>query len=296
MIIRIGMFAGAIMAALVSQVHAEKAATFFADYGNYNAKGKALLDKIEPTTGKVELANGVNLDLKDRFYFLNAEDAREILVEAWGNPPDSVTSTSGMIFPGKNSPLADTWGVEIRPDMIGYVEDTDAATINYDELLQSMKADTQAGNEERTKAGYDPITLIGWAAQPTYDAANKRLHWAKELQFGDKPQRTLNYDIRFLNRQGVLVMSYIATMEQLPQVNQSLPDVLNTVSFDEGTRYADFVPGTDQVAAVGIGGLIAGKVLAKTGFLVVALAMLKKFGFLLLLPLIWVWRKMRGTA
>lgn len=281
---------------LVSPAYSEKAAEFFSDYSNYSDDGKALLDKVEVVTGLVKLPSGVNLDLKDKFYFVDSEDARTILTEAWGNPPETATTTAGMIFPGKLSPLADTWGVEIRPDPIGYVNDEDAASMDYSELLASMQADTQAGNEERTKAGYDPITLIGWAQPPKYDAENKRLYWAKELKFGNAEKNTLNYDVRFLNREGVLVMSYIATMDQLPQVNSSLPDVLNAVSFEPGKRYADFVPGTDTVAAVGIGGLIAGKVLAKTTFLVVALALLKKFGVLLFLPLIWAWRRFRGTA
>ena len=80
------------------------------------------------------------------------------------------------------------------------------------------------------------------------------------------------------------------------EVNDSLPDVLKMVSFDNGKRYSDYLPGADKVAAVGVGGLIAGKVLAKTGFLVVALIALKKFGVVLLFPLIWLWRKIRGRV
>jgi uncharacterized membrane-anchored protein len=296
MIKRAGLAAVVWASLLASAANAEKASDFFADYGNYTDKGKVLLDKIEPTTGLVKLPNGVSLDLRDKFYFLNSEDAQLVLTEAWGNPPDTTTFAAGMIFPGKASPLAETWGIEIRPDAIGYVDDADAASIDYDELLAGMKADTDAANPERTKAGYDPITLVGWATPPRYDAENKRLYWAKELKFGTAEKNTLNYDIRFLNRQGVLVMSYIASMDQLPDVNASLPDVLSAVSFEPGMRYADFVPGADKVAAVGIGGLIAGKVIAKTGLLVVGLALLKKFGFLLLIPLVWVWRRFRGTA
>ncbi|WP_395448070.1 DUF2167 domain-containing protein [Aminobacter sp. UC22_36] len=288
--------AAALACALVSPVQAEKASEYFSDYAAYTEKGRSFLDKIEPVTGSVELPNGVNLDLKDKFYFVNSEDARAILTEAWGNPPDSATQAAGMIFPGKASPLSDTWGIELRPDLIGYVNDEDAASIDYDELLTSMKSDTLAGNEERTKAGYEPITLLGWAQPPKYDAENKRLYWAKELKFGNAERNTLNYDVRFLNREGVLVMSYIASMDQLPEVNGSLTDVLNAVSFDPGKRYSDYVPSADKVAAVGVGGLIAGKVVAKTGLLVVALVFLKKFGVLLFLPLAWVWRRIRGSA
>ncbi|WP_428548305.1 DUF2167 domain-containing protein [Profundibacter sp.] len=54
------------------------------------------------------------------------------------------------------------------------------------------------------------------------------------------------------------------------------------------TTSSDFKPSIDKVAAVGIGGLIAGKVLAKTGLIAVALIFLKKFFFLLLIPLYWL--------
>lgn len=296
MALRRGALALVLIGTTAGQALAASAADFFTDYGDYNDEGRTFLDKIDAQTGLVELPNGVNLALGDKFYFVNSEDARAILTEAWGNPPDTSLTVAGMIFPGRLSPLGEGWGIELRPDPIGYVDDSDAATIDYDELLKSMQSDTDAANPERIKAGYEAVKLIGWAETPTYDAANKRLYWAKELKFGDSEKNTLNYDIRFLNREGVLVMSYIATMEQLPDVTRSVPEVLQSVSFDEGKRYADFVPGVDQVAAVGIGGLIAGKVLAKAGLLVVALAFLKKFGVLLVLPLVWAWRWFRGRA
>jgi uncharacterized membrane-anchored protein len=249
---RFALMTAVLACGLASPVQAETASEFLSDYAVHTDEGKAFLDKVEPVTGMVKLPNGVNLDLKDKFYFVNSEDARAILTEAWGNPPETATQAAGMIFPGNASPLSDTWGIELRPDRIGYVNDEDAASIDYNELLTAMKSETQAGNEERAKAGYDPITLIGWAQPPKYDAQNKRLYWARELKFGDSEKNTLNFDIRFLNREGVLVMSYIASMDQLPEVNGSLPGVLNAVSFEPGMRYSDYVPGTDKVAAVGV--------------------------------------------
>jgi uncharacterized membrane-anchored protein len=38
------------------------------------------------------------------------------------------------------------------------------------------------------------------------------------------------------------------------------------VTFNEGHRYSDFNPDVDEVAAWTVGGLVAGKVLAKVGF------------------------------
>ncbi|BCH34628.1 hypothetical protein MesoLjLc_65580 [Mesorhizobium sp. L-8-10] len=276
---------------------AEKSAEFFATYGEYNAQGRRLLDNIEPKTGLVELPDGVRLDLRGKFYYLDREDAVYVLTEMWGNPPTAAVGTLGMVFPIQHDPLGErSWGIKLEMDKIGYVDDTDAASIDYDELLRDMKAEMAAANEARVKDGFPAITLLGWASPPVYDSANKRLHWARELQFGDDVEKTLNYDVRFLGREGVFIMGYIAGMGQLPEIKQSLDEVLALPSFAEGKRYSDYVPGADTVAAVGVGGLIAGKAAIKTGLVAVALVFLKKFGVFLLVPLLWIWRVIRGKS
>jgi uncharacterized membrane-anchored protein len=84
-------------------------------------------------------------------------------------------------------------------------------------------------------------------------------------------------------------VNFIAGIQALPEVEAAVPSVLRMVNFTEGNRYADFNPSTDAVAAVGLGGLIAGGILAKkAGLLVLLLALLKKGGFLLLIPLFWL--------
>ena len=116
------------------------------------------------------------------------------------------------------------------------------------------------------KLGYDGIELIGWAQPPYYDNTTKKLHWAKELHFEHYETNTLNYNIRVLGRKGFLTMNVIGEMNVLPMVQNDLDPILSSVEFNEGNRYADFNPDIDTVAAYGIGGLIAGKILAKAGF------------------------------
>jgi uncharacterized membrane-anchored protein len=285
---------GLTLALSAAPAFAEKSSEFFKSYQQYNDAGKAFLDKIEPRTGAIDLAEGVHLDLKGKFYFLDKKDTASVLTEAWGNPPDAGAGSVGMIFPASLDPIAENnWGIELRWEKIGYVDDSDAASIDYAELLRSMQEDTLSANDQRVKDGFQPVTLIGWASPPVYDAVNKRLHWAKELQFGTDAVHTLNYDVRFLGREGVFVMSYIATVEQLPEIRQSLDEVLGLATFSPGKKYVDFRPGFDTVAAVGIGGLIAGKLAAKAGLLAVALIALKKFGVILLVPLAGLWRLIR---
>lgn len=288
---------GAAMLLSTGPAFAERTAEFFSTYRNYDEEGQRLLDEIEPKTGPIDLADGVRLDLKGKFYFLDQEDAAYVLMEMWGNPASAVTGTLGMVFPIEYDPLGESsWGIKLAMDKIGYVDDADAASIDYGELLKSMQEGLLSGNEARIKEGFPPITLLGWASPPVYDPVNKRLHWASELQFGDDPMKTLNYDVRFLGREGVFIMGYVATMDQLPEIRRSLDEVLGLATFADGKRYADYVPGVDTAAAVGIGGLIAGKAAIKTGLLAVALVFLKKFGVFLLVPMLWLWRVVRGKS
>jgi uncharacterized membrane-anchored protein len=258
-------------------------------------------DDLKPGLRKMDLKQGrvlvggdiASLDISDAYYFLGPEDSNFVLTSLWGNPDDA--GTLGMIFPAGGSPLdGDAWGIEITFDEIGHVSDEDAGGYDYGELLATMQSDLREESKWREENGYSTIELLGWAAEPRYDEAARKLFWAKRLRFGDSDGETLNYNIRALGREGVLVVNFIAGMEQLAEVEAAAPDVLAMVNFTEGNRYSDFDPSIDKVAAVGIGGLIAGKVLAKTGMLAVALIFFKKFWFLALLPLIWLKNLVKG--
>jgi uncharacterized membrane-anchored protein len=230
--------------------------------------------------GDIPLGDGVaTLHVPEGYRYLAPDDAARLLTEGWGNPPGG--STLGMLFPADVSPLSDEgWGVVITFDEDGYVDDEEAAEIDYAKLLREMREGMAEENEERARLGYESLALIGWAAPPRYDSAANKLYWAKELKFGDAEDHTLNYNIRVLGRRGVLVLNAVASMDQLEPIEADMRNVLDLVEFNPGHRYADFVPGTDKVAAYGIGALIAGKVAAKAGLFKVILAGLlamKKF-------------------
>ena len=191
-----------------------------------------------------------------------------------------------MIFPVQYTPWHDeAWGAELEWEGIGYVEDKDAATIDYDDLLKDMQRDTRAESRARVDQGYESLALVGWAEAPSYDDVNKQLHWALELKFGESDENTLNYELRSLGRKGTLNTNFIGKLSHLEEIKAALPEVAGMVSFQTGQSYADFDPSLDSVAAVGIAGLIAGKVAGKAGFLAAGLLLLKKFWFVLLLPL-----------
>jgi uncharacterized membrane-anchored protein len=228
--------------------------------------------------GTIYLDNGAGkLIIPKGFKYLNPEQAEKVLVDIWGNPKND-NLTLGLILPEKTGVLSDnSYVFNIQYDEIGYVKDDDADDINYDDLLTQMKEESVEENKLRIKEGYESISVIGWAAKPYYDKDRKILYWAKEFKFGKSEVNTLNYNIRILGRKGVLVLNAIATTKELPLVQSEISKVLNIFQFNDGYKYEEFDSSIDEVAAWTIGGLVAGKVLAKVGLF----AVLAKFGKLI---------------
>ncbi len=252
---------------------------------------RAYMDSVTQTlnfeTGVVQLQNDLaTLTVPDGFKYLNGKDSEMVLTDLWGNPPSEEASL-GMLFPEESGPSDfDGYAINITYSEEGYIDDSDAKDIDYDDLLLTMQEDARIGSEQRIEMGYEPIEMVGWASAPFYDEANKKLHWAKELKFGDSPENTLNYNIRVLGRKGYLNLNVIGEMKVFSEVQSNIDNILPSVAFNEGNRYADFNPDLDQVAAYGIGGLIAGKVLAKAGILAKIGIVLAKFWKVILLGLV----------
>ncbi len=264
------------------------------DMENVMAEIQHYYDSIEQTLnyqkGTIALGSGMaTLNVPDGFAYLNSDDASKVLTELWGNPEREVL---GMLVPeGKGVSGDDSWAFVIQYEDMGYVEDEDADDMDYSELLEQMKKDEVAENEERQKLGYDPIHTVGWASTPFYDSKNKVLHWAYELKFGEAEENTLNYNIRVLGRNGVLVLNAVGNMSQLEEIKPFIEPVRMSAVYEDGHKYEQFDSKVDDVAAYTVGGLVAGKVLAKVGLF----AVIAKFGKLILLGAVaaggavWKW-------
>ncbi len=264
-----------------------------------------LIASLKPQTGDIDLGGGIaKASLPPQLAYLSPTDAATVLEKIWGNPKGG--NSWGMVVPANFDPLdASSWAVVVSYEKDGYVKDDDAAHINYDKMMGEMKEATTEANKSRVKEGYEPIQIVGWASPPRYDAVNKKLYWAKEIKFGSATENTLNYNLRLLGRNGVLVLNAVAAMDQLKQVEAATPAILAAVNFQPGNRYADFKPGTDKVATYGIAALVAGGVAAKAGLfkgLLVALLALKKFLIIGVIALVagikkfWAWLNGRKAA
>lgn len=227
--------------------------------------------------GKIDLPGGIaTLNLPESFHYLNPEDTERVLVNAWGNPPGN--QTLGMIFPKDTTPISESgWGVVITYDKDGHVNDDDAEKINYDDLLKDMQAAMEEANEERKKAGYDALNLVGWAEKPSYNKASHKLYWAKELSSDKSTHHSLNYNIRVLGREGVLVLNAVAGMNQIDTIKAEMPKIVASADFTPGNNYADFNSKTDHTAEYGIAALVAGGAAAKLGLFAKLFALLVAF-------------------
>jgi len=255
------------------------------------------LDSLESSfnyqTGEIKFDDNIGtLTVPQGFRYLDSDQTRYILHDLWGNPGGE--GTMGMLVPA-NIPITsmESWAFIITYEEMGYVKDDDADDIDYDEMLEELQSETSAENEQRTKEGYEPISIIGWATTPFYDKDKKILHWAKEIKFGDSEDNTLNYNVRVLGRKGVLVLNAVASMSALEEVKENINPVLTAFAYSEGNQYDDFDPEVDEVAAWTIGGLVAGKVLAKAGILALILKNIKLIGLAIvgLGGAIWKWFK-----
>ena len=234
--------------------------------------------QLHPQRGDVRVneANAV-LSLGEDYYFLPAQEARLVLVEGWGNPPDSTSNVLGMIFPAGKTFADDSWGAVVTYQPTGYVRDDDAESADYDALLQEMRAGEEERNAERRSLGYPTVHLVGWAQAPTYDRASHSLIWARNVMFEGVPENSLNYDVRLLGRRGVLSLNVVTTMAKLAETRDAAAQLARVARFQTGARYSDYQPDTDPTAEYGVAGLIAAgaglTAAKKAGVLAVILAL-----------------------
>jgi len=246
----------------------------------------AFVQSLHFRSGTIEVpAAKARFNLGPEFRYLDQADARRVLEDMWGNPPDA--DVLGLIVP-RSPGLADddSWAVVVTYSDDGYVSDEDASKMDYAKLLREMQEQTREANPEREKAGYGTLQLVGWAVPPHYDGGNNKLYWAKELEFNGHPNHVLNYDIRVLGRHGYLSLNAVSGMSELPQVRTGMEKLLPMAEFEPGARYADHNPKTDKIAAYGVATLIGGGLAAKAGLFAKLGLMLAKFWKLLLVGVV----------
>lgn len=201
--------------------------------------------------GKVPIGDGLaEIELGENHVFLDAEGTQRML-ELGGNP------VSGSEL-ATVAPLSDDqgWFIIFEWADIGYVKDDEGEDLDADAILESIREGNDAANEERERRGWSTIDIVGWHETPFYDSNTHNLTWAI---IGESAEgRSVNRLIKLLGRRGVMSATLVASPEELDAAIPEVDALLTGYNFQPGSTYAEFVPGKDRLAEIGLTALIAG--------------------------------------
>ncbi len=187
---------------------------------------------------------------------------------------------------------------------LGYVSVDDWDQLNVNTLFEEVVRNTKTANS-KMKPGYPKIFIDDWIEEPQLNKRASTVYWALSGH-NDEGQPFINARALILGKDGIVVQNWAGHPKLFSSSQKSLGPGTRAFRFDEGFSYADFQPGVDEVAAIGIGALvykmISGKASAKVtgkaasaGLLALLVVFFKKAWFLLLaFPLLlWRWIKNR---
>lgn len=242
-----------------------------------NAQEKSPLASLPwefgPTTGHI--GDTATIKVPKGYAFLGPEGTRQ-LNKLMENPDSGGTSYTLV-------PEDMRWMSFFSFNKTGYIKDDEE--IKPDELFESVRAGTEAANEERRKNGWDLLHLTGWAFKPQYDRQLKTLEWAFVAKSERSAEEVVNYNTRLLGRRGVTEVVVVDSPATLNASVGQFKSLLDGFAYTSGESYAEYRPG-DHVAEYGLAALVAGgaaAVASKKGFFaVIGIALLKMWKLALL--------------
>jgi uncharacterized membrane-anchored protein len=246
---------------------------------------------LEIRRGPQVMAGGdYTLAVGDGYYVISGDDARWVLSDLWQNLPDP--DLQALIFQSGTSPLDSAWASTVYYYEDGHISDEEADKMDYQSIVQARTDAEPELNRQRREAGLPELTTVGLTGTPGYDRATRSLTFSVLLHSTAGGQ-TLNANAWVLSRHGFVNLNVLGIPEQATDVDAKMPELISMVSLAEGNRYQDYLPGVDAVAEGGLSSLLGGGA-AQAGLLIVALTLLKKFGVLLVVPVVWLVNRLRG--
>lgn len=250
-------------------------------------------DDPKDHTLKISSANLSIEILKSEIYLDNWKDINQ---HSWWNFGEGSASNQVAMIIGDEHTIYSNWVND------GYVKIDDWKDVNPDTLLKGVM-DQQIEYREYLKKNnlnLNFVTNVEWVFEPNLDKKNNVVNYSYKGTWNDG-RITLESKSLKLGKNGYLESAYVTGIdgnEDLKALADASAEFAEFVSFDDGYRHSDYKAG-DKVAAVGIGGLVAGslgvKALAKAGILAKFMPFLLKFGWILLAPLFFIGKLFGGN-
>jgi len=183
----------------------------------------------------------------------------------------------------------------IAPDTNGFVEFDDWNSTDTKKQISAIEKELISSMKAQSENSGQIIKFEGWRAYPKLDKINSVLYYATDISFGG--EIVTNIKATIFDRFGYNEFRIVPRNNALTEleIGKLVLDAVSNFESNPEASYSSFVSG-DKVAAGGALAVLAtlvgvkyGKA-AATGILAIALLFLKKVGFLLLLPLLWIFR------
>jgi len=178
----------------------------------------------------------------------------------------------------------------------GYVTIEDWKSVKPEDLIAEMRQLQNDWKDQLIEEGSNYVEQINWIYKPTFDQEKNAVYVSYEAAWNGKDgkYKTMQTNSIVLGRNGYLDLSFVTPITndtkdtELKQFANLAKDFTDGIDFLEGSKHTDYKSG-DKIAALGIGGLVAGtlgvKALAKVGILAKFAPFLIKFWWIIFAPI-----------
>ena len=192
--------------------------------------------------------------------------------------------------------FAPTQTIYIEYKDVGYVTIDDWKAIEPTDLINEMREIQEAWKPILKEKGANYVEELNWVYKPTFDQQQNAVYVSYKANWNGKygKAQTMQTNTIVLGRNGYLDISFTQeitnkTSEIKLKENANLAkEFTEGIVFLEGSKHADYKSG-DKVAALSIGGLVAGtlgvKTLTKVGVLAKFTPYILKFWWIILAPI-----------
>ena len=229
---------------------------------------------------KIKKADAEIHIIDSEIFLNNFNDINQFSYWAWGTPVDKETV---LYIQGQG------YNIFVEYKNNGYVKIDDWKQVKSKDLMDEMQRIAKSNVQYLKSQGLSYTTDIKWIYKPTFDEKSKLVFYSYEVSWSDGGKTMENRSIA-LGRKGHIDNSYVVIINKdtnLLETAEFSKEFGESVLFGDGSKHSDYKSG-DRIAAVGLGGLVAGslgvKALAKAGAFAKFLPLLAKFWWILLAP------------
>lgn len=253
------LLAALLIASLPTALCAEPAPESASPAAPAKADVASIIAKLTPQRGSIDIDHGLaTLDLPSDLGYLPPDQTYILYRDVLHYPVQQ--QTLGALVP-LNVPIGSpaSWSAALTYQRDGNVTDADAPKLDPAVLLAYMKNEEMDYTAKLKQQGLSKLSveLVGWVKPPHYDTEKHTLEWGLEI-VPPAGQHVINYNFRLLGRHGMLGISTVTPMEQLPAIEGASTKIAAALKFNPTYGYTDFMADTDKKAPYGLVSIVTG--------------------------------------